>query len=91
MDKQIAFNEYMDEFVKLPTHLKNTEIIDKQRTIIKHLLEYAQSNNINYEFLRSKEINDITDKEGSDNDYLEAMMVYSENIGELIDLILLTR
>lgn len=90
-DKQQIFNEFMDEFVKLPIDVKNKEIIEKQKKIMAHLIEYSELYNIPYKFLKSKEITDITDNNGTNEDYLEAMMVYTENIEELIGNILLNK
>ncbi len=90
-DKQQIFDKFMDEFVKLPIDVKNKEIIEKQKKIMAHLIKYSELNNIPYTFLKSKEITDITDDNGTNEDYLEAMMVYTENIEELIGNILLNK
>ena len=86
-EKQKVFTEFIEEFVKLDVDQKNSEIIESQVEILNLLLNYAESNGIQYEFLKSKEINDIVLKSGTDEDYLEAMMVYNENIRELIGTI----
>ena len=51
-------------------------------------MQYAANHNIPFKFLKSKEINDITDGNGTYEDYLEAMMVYTEYIEELVGMIL---
>lgn len=87
-EKQKIFTSFMNEFVNLNIKQKNTEIIEKQKIILAFLLNYAVEHGINFEFLKSKEIRDIEDKIGTNEDYLEAMMVYTQNIEELIGLIL---
>ncbi len=86
--KQDVFNSFMDEFVKLDISQKNHEIIEKQKLIIAFLFKYATEHGIKYESIKSKEINDIMENKGTNEDYLEAMMVYTHNIEELIGLIL---
>lgn len=63
-------------------------IEEKQKVILAFLLKFASERVIQFEFLKSKEIVDIEGNNGTNEDYLEAMMVYSQNIEELIGLIL---
>ena len=83
-EKQKIFTSFMDEFVKLNINQKNNEIIEKQKVILAFLLKFAAERGIQFEFLRSKEISDIEGNIGTNEDYLEAMMVYTQNIEELI-------
>ena len=87
-EKQKIFTSFMTEFVKLNVNQKNNEIIEKQKVILAFLLKFASERGIQFEFLKSKEIVDIEGNNGTNEDYLEAMMVYSQNIEELIGLIL---
>lgn len=87
-DKQKVFSSFMDEFVKLDISQKNSEIVEKQKLILAFLIKFATEHGINFEFLRSKEISDIEGNNGTNEDYLEAMMVYTQNIEELIGIIL---
>lgn len=87
-DKQVVFTNFMDEFVKLDINQKNKEIVEKLKLILLFLIDYSKRSGIEYEFLRSKEISDIEDGKGTNDDYLEAMMVYLHNIEELIGIIL---
>lgn len=87
-EKQKIFTLFMDEFVKLSIDQKNNKIIEKQKVILAFLLKFAAERGIQFEFLKSKEITDIENNKGSNEDYLEVMMVYSQNIEELIGLIL---
>lgn len=87
-EKQKIFTSFMDEFVKLNIDQKNNEIIEKQKAILAFLLIFAAERGIQFEFLKSKEIIDILNNKGTKEDYLEAIMVYTQNIEELIGLIL---
>lgn len=87
-EKQKIFTSFMDEFVKLNVDQKNNEIIEKQKVILAFLLKFASERGIQFEFLKSKEIVDIEGNNGTNEDYLEAMMVYTQNIEELIGIIL---
>lgn len=87
-EKQKIFTSFMEEFVKLNIDQKNDEIIEKQKMILASLMKFAVEHGMQFEFLKSREITDIEDNEGTNEDYLEAMMVYSQNIEELIGLIL---
>ena len=87
-EKQKIFTSFMDEFVKLNIDQKNNEIIEKQKVILAFLLKFAAERGIQFEFLKSKEITDIDNNKGTNEDYLEAMMVYTQNIEELLGLIL---
>ena len=78
----------MDEFVKLDISQKNSEIVEKQKLILAFLIKFATEHGVSFEFLRSKEISDIEGNNGTNEDYLEAMMVYTQNIEELIGIIL---
>lgn len=87
-DKQVVFTNFMDEFVKLDINQKNKEIVEKLKLMLLFLIDYSKRIGIEYEFLRSKEISDIEDGKGTNDDYLEAMMVYLHNIEELIGIVL---
>lgn len=87
-DKQNVFSSFMDEFVKLDISQKNNEIVEKQKLILAFLIKFATEHGISFEFLKSKEISDIEGNNGTNEDYLEAMMVYTQNIEELIGIIL---
>lgn len=87
-EKQKIFTSFMNEFIKLDINQKNNEIIEKQKVILAFLLKFAAEHGIEFNFLKSKEISDIDGNIGTNEDYLEAMMVYMENIEELVGIIL---
>lgn len=78
-NKKEIFIEYMNEFSKLNENQKNNEIIEKQKFMLNYLIQYAKEHNIDYEFLSGKELN---------NNSLDEIMIYTENIEEIIGLIL---
>lgn len=83
-----AFNEYMEEFKKISIQEKRDEIIKAIKELIVIFQGFANMDNINLEFLKSKEILDI-DKSDTEDDFLEAELVYIENakniIGQYLD------
>lgn len=90
-DKQALFDKYMESFVKLTEEQKIREIVRKQKRMVMMLYEYANKSEIPYEFLKNVEMNDILESNASDKDYLEAMMVFSQNLEELMGVILLNK
>lgn len=87
-DKQEVFSAFMNEFLKLDTYQKNEEIIEKQKIILAFLVGFATKHGIEFNLFKNKEINIINEENISNDDYLEAMMVYLQNIEELVGLIL---
>ena len=83
-----AFKEYMEEFKKLSIQEKRDEIMKAIKELIVIFQGFANMDNINLEFLKSKEILDI-DKSDTEDDFLEAELVYIENakniIGQYLD------
>ena len=84
MDKQVVFDEFMNEFIKLTPDQKSHEILEKEKVLLAFLINYAESHDIPYTFLKSKEINDVLGNNSNTNDNLEALMVYTHNIEEII-------
>jgi len=87
-EKQKVFTAFMDEFVKLTSEQKNNEIVEKQKMILAFLLKFANERGIQFEFLKSNQIIDIESNNGANDDYLTTMMVYTQNIEELLGLII---
>lgn len=76
---EIAFKEYVDAF-------KQMELIDKRREIIRNINEVtamfdmlATESNMQLSYLKSHEITELKDGHESEDDYLEALLVYIEN------------
>jgi len=86
-DRKIVFDKYMDGFIKLSSLEQYKEIIEKEKRIIAILKYYAEQKGLNVELLVNKEMFDIN-KEPSNKDYIEAIMVYTQNIEEILGQIL---
>lgn len=76
---EVSFKEYVDAF-------KQMETIDKRKEIIRNINEItamfdilATESNIKLSYLKSNEISDLKDGYESEDDYLEALLVYIEN------------
>lgn len=76
---EIAFKEYIDAF-------KQMQISDKRKEIIRNINEVtamfdmlATESNIQLSYLKSNEVNELKDGYESEDDYLEALLVYIEN------------
>ena len=87
-EKQEIFDSYMEEFKKLEISQKQDEVIDKLKKVLAYLTIYANNNEISYNLVKSKEIQDL-EKNPTNDDYYEAIMVYLENIDELMGSIIL--
>lgn len=76
---EVAFKEYLDAF-------KQMETIDKRKEIIRNINEVtaifdmlATESNIQLSYLKSKEVTELKEGYESEDDYLEALLVYIEN------------
>ena len=76
---EVAFKEYVDAF-------KQMELIDKRKEIIRNINEItamfdmlAAESNIQLSYLKSHEITELKDGHESEDDFLEALLVYIEN------------
>lgn len=87
-DRKTIFDKYMEEYVKLPIVDKYNQIIEKQKRIIALLYYNASENGVDLEMLSNKELFDLTKENPTNDDYVEAIMVYSQNIEELLSQIL---
>lgn len=83
-DLEVAFKEYASAF-------KQMEIPDKRKEIIRNINEIsavfdmlATESNIQLSYLRSNEISELKDGYESEDDYLNALLVYVENAKTLI-------
>lgn len=83
------FNDYMNEFKKKDTKEKRNEIINNIKEIIVAFEQLALQDNIKLHFLKNNEINDLNKQFVSEDDFLEAELVYLEVakniIGQYLD------
>ena len=87
-DRQEEFNQYMDAFLNLSFEQKCKEVVEKQKKILALLVTYAQNKGVYPILLKSKEINDLSKENPTNDDYIEAIMVYTQDIEELYGQVL---
>ena len=80
----IEFNNYINEFKKLDTNLKLKQIVNSLRELVAFIDLLALEKNIKLDYLKSKEISDLNKPDVSQDDYLEAILVYIEVTKELL-------
>ena len=73
---QDYFNELVNSFKELPLDTKEKMLINEMKEMIALYIQIAETYEIDYEILKSKEIIDIKDKQFNKNDYLETLYVY---------------
>ena len=79
-----SFEEYMSEFKLLNVSEKRTEIIDSIKELIAVFEQLAINYDIELHYLKNREINDLKNKVVSEDDFLEAELVYLEVAKNLI-------
>ena len=79
-----SFEEYMNEFKLLDIKGKRNEIIDSIKELIAVFDKLASNDNIELHYLKNREINDLKNKVVSEDDFLEAELVYLEVAKNLI-------
>lgn len=86
-----SFEEYMEEFKQLDIKNKRNEIINSIKELIAVFDKIAMDDNIELHYLKNKEINDLKNKVVSEDDFLEAELVYLEVAKNLIGEYLLRK
>lgn len=87
-----AFSEYMEAFKALDIPEKRMEIINSVKEINAIIDKLAEDSKVDLNYLKSKEILDMKDGLESEDDFLEALLVYIENFKTLLaQYILLTQ
>ena len=80
----VEFNNYIEELRKLDTHAKREELIKQIKDFIAILTVIAQSDGFDVEYLKSKEILDLNKDFITEDDFLEAAIVYLENAKNIV-------
>lgn len=84
-----AFGEYMEAYKALDIPSKRKEIINATKELIVVFEQLATKDNIELQYLRSREINDLKEENTTEDDFLEAELVYLEvaknMIGQYLD------
>lgn len=87
-----VFNEYMEAFKTLDIPDKRMEIINSVKEINAIIDNLAEESKIDLGYLKSKEILDMKNGLESEDDFLEALLVYIEIFKNLLaQYILLTQ
>lgn len=80
----LAFKDYIEEYKKLSVNEKRTEIIESIKETNAMIAFVAENENINLNFLKSKEVTELNSGLESEDDFLEALIVYVENNKNLL-------
>lgn len=86
-----AFSNYMNEVKKLDTKGKRKELYDSLMNLGNSIVEIARLEGIELHYLQNREIEDLYNENLSEDDYLEAMLVYFEMIKNMIGEYLLLK
>ena len=77
-DLNIEFNNYIEEVKKLSVEEKREELINSILHLISVFDTLAKEENIRLNYLTNREILDINKENVSEDDFLEAALVYLE-------------
>ena len=83
-----TFNEYINEFKKLTTMEKLEELSISVKELLSFIDILAQNSGKELSYLTSKEIKDLYKENVSEDDYIEAILVYIENIKNNLAMII---
>lgn len=79
-----AFNNYMNEVKKLDTNGKRKELYDSLMSLGNSIVELAKIEGVELHYLQNRELEDLYNENLSEDDFLEAMLVYFEMIKNII-------
>lgn len=74
-----SFNEYLESFKQMDVPSKRAEIIRSVNEITAMFDMLANQADIELSYLKSKEVSELNNGNESEDDYLEALLVYVEN------------
>ena len=81
---EIAFKEYVDAFKQMETIDKRKEIICNIIDVSAMFVMLATESNMQLSYLKSNEVTELKDGYESEDDYLEALLVYIENAKSIL-------
>lgn len=84
-----SFNGYLEAFKQLQIPDKRQEVIYAINEITASFASLAEDANINVEYIKSKEITELNNGYETEDDYLEALLVYIENAKNVLGQYLL--
>ncbi|MBE6154320.1 MAG: hypothetical protein E7163_01925 [Firmicutes bacterium] len=79
-----SFKEYIESFKQMSIPDKRLEIIHSINEITVMFDALAKNSNIELSYLKSNEVLDLKQGNESEDDYLEALLVYIENAKSMI-------
>lgn len=82
------FNEYVNAYKLLDIKDKRGEVVKKLKEMIVIFQQICEDSNIKYDLLTSREILDLEKEPVSEDDYLEAVFVYTNVLRELMGAVL---
>ena len=80
----VAFKDYIEKFKELDIKDKRVEVVNSLKEISGLIDALAESENKQLHYLKSKEISEFNNGLESEDDFLEALLVYSENAKNLL-------
>lgn len=90
-DANTLFTEYMDAFKELDISEKRIEIINSIKEVSALLVKLADDDRISLKCLNSKEILNFKNGRETEEEFLEALLVYIENFEEMLGQYLLNK
>lgn len=86
-----VFGKYIEEVKKLDTNGKRKELYDSLMNLGNSIVELARMEGVELHYLQNREIEDLFNRNLSEDDYLEAMLVYFEMIKNMVGEYLLSK
>lgn len=90
-DANTLFTEYMDAFKELDISEKRIEIINSIKEVSALLVKLADDDGISLKCLNNKEILNFKNGRETEEEFLEALLVYIENFKEMLGQYLLNK
>jgi patatin-like phospholipase/acyl hydrolase len=84
IDREIAFTNYIESFKKQDIIYKKKEIINSLKELIAVFDALATESNINIDYLNEIKYINLDDKNISDDDFLDASIIYLESAKDII-------
>lgn len=84
----ILFNDYVDKFKQMDINSKRKEFLDVLKEFLSMLSVISNNEGLNVDYLKSREILDIKQDEITEDDFIEACLVYLENSKNIIGTLL---
>lgn len=79
-----SFNNYVETFKKLPLQEKKVRVVNELQRLLTFIEKAKQDLNIRVGVLYNKEVLDLNTDKISDDDFVEAMLVYVHSIQEAL-------